>query len=132
MIKKNRARVRIADPRQLSLFPAELPEDDPVPVYYRRLRKIGATLSYDLEREQFFVSGVGGLPSWVVTACSNIRSRIIADLLRVEHGIAPPPEPETLAGGAILHRLPARRPPEHEPPVRSHVATTTRRDPGVA
>ena len=74
----------------------------------------------------------GGLPSWVVTACSNIRSRIIADLLRVEHGIAPPPEPETLAGGAILHRLPARRPPEHEPPVRSHAATTTRRDPGVA
>jgi hypothetical protein len=89
----------------LNLF-IELQYDDPLPVYYRRLRKIGATLSYDLEREQFFVYGVGGLPSWVVTACSNIRSRVIADLLRVEHGIEPTPEPETLAGGAVLHRLP--------------------------
>src|SRR4029077_15372052 len=105
MIKKNRARVRTADPRPLSLFP-ELQYDDPLPVYYRRLRKIGATLSYDLEREQFFVYGTGGLPAWVVTACANIRSRIIADLLRVEHGIEPIPEPETLAAGAVLHRLP--------------------------
>jgi hypothetical protein len=126
MSKKKRARVQTADPCQLILF-AELQQDDPLPVYYRRLRKIGATLSYDLEREQFFVYGVGGLPSWVVTACSNIRSRIIADLLRVEHGIESTPEPETLAGGAVLYRLPAGHPPEHEPPVRSRAPGAPRR-----
>jgi hypothetical protein len=126
MSTKNRARVRIVDPRQLSLFP-EIQQDDPLLVYYRRLRKIGAMLSYDLEREQFFVYGVGGLPSWVVTACSNVRSRIIADLLRVEHGIEPIPEPETLAGGAVLHRLPTRHPLEHEPPVRSRAPGAPRR-----
>ena len=132
MTSRKNARARIGDSRQLMLFPELQSEDDPLFVYYWRLRKIGATLTYDLERRQFFVYGVGGLPGWVVTATTPFRQRIIADLLRVEHDIEPFIASEELHGGAVLHRLPLRRSPEAEPPVRSPASPGHHRGDGVA
>jgi hypothetical protein len=123
--------IRIDDPRQLTLF-ADLEPTDPMVTFYRRLRKSGCSLSYNFSDEQIYIFGTRGIPTWAVDDVASFRDCIRDDLLRVEHGIEPTPEPETLAGGAVLHRLPARRPPEHEPPVRSHAATSIRRDPGVA
>jgi hypothetical protein len=118
--------IRIHDPRQLTLF-ADLESTDPAVTFYRRLRKSGCSLSYNFADEQIYIFKTRGIPTWAVDDVGRFRDRIRDDLLRVEHGIEPIPEPETLAGGAVLHRLPTRHPLEHELPVRSPALGAPRR-----
>jgi len=100
---KRRHAIHFGDPRQLDLFPEDLPRTDPLHAYYRRLRKSGAWLTLDLNTRQIFVGRLkAGLPSWAVTMIAPLRDRIVEDLLRVEHGIAPTPKPEQLDGGAVF------------------------------
>src|SRR5262249_23952414 len=89
---------KISDPRQLPLFP-ELTVDDPLATYYRALRRIGATLSLNLDDDRVYVHRDNGIPAWAVKTIALLRDRIHADLLRVEHGIVDEPEPEALDGG---------------------------------
>ena len=124
---------KIEDPRQLVLFGDDLERDDPLLVFYRRLRKTGAWLTLDHNTGQIFAGRLnGGLSDWAVKTIAPFRDRILGDLLRVEYGVTEPEAPEALDGGAVLHRLPGRRAPELDPPVRPGSATTTRRDPGAA
>ena len=114
----------MSGPEQLSLFP-DLYRDDPLVVYYRRLRKAGCALHYDRVSDQLFVWRERGVPAWAIAAVGPMRDRIVADLLRFQYGAKPAVECEALDGGASLHRLPSL--PEVEPPVRqimigAHVA----------
>ena len=127
-MKKFSRASKITDPHQLALFD-DLGVDDPLSTYYRRLRKIGATLSLNPAEDRIYVHGPNGVPAWAVKTIALLRDRIRADLLRVEHGIEPADEPEALDGGAVLHRLPTRRSPELEPPVRRRTPASNRRGP---
>jgi hypothetical protein len=118
---------RIDDARQLHLFGDDLAVDDPVVTFYRRLRKIDATLSLNLEEQQIYIFGTRGIPAWAVKTLARHRDQIRADMLRVEQRIEPAPEPETLAGGATLHRLPVRHPPDLDPPIRPRASGALRR-----
>lgn len=113
----------VLDARQLDLF-GDLDRDDPLVVYYRRLRKAGCALHYDRAANRVLVWGACGTPAWAVLAMRPLRNRIIVDLLRLQYGVAPAVEREALDGGATLHRLPRRR--EIDPPVR-HTLTGRRR-----
>src|SRR6266513_3609732 len=120
---KRRRSIHFGDPRQLDVFPADLPRTDPLHAYYRRLRKSGAWLTLDLNTKQIFVGRLkAGLPAWAVTMIAPFRDRIVDDLLRVEHGIAPTPQPEQLDGGAVLHRL-TYPSPALDPPIRPRPAS---------
>ena len=122
----------IGDPRQLELFD-ELDRPDPLVIFYQKLRKAGAWLTYDIEERRLLAGHDHDvLGRWVIRAMQLLRDRIVADLLRVEHGIEPPAERENLAGGAQLVRLPTRRPPDQEPPVRQRTPASDRRGPGAA
>jgi hypothetical protein len=121
---------KISDPRQLLLFP-ELTVDDPLLTYYRKLRGISAVLSLNIADDRILVYRDDGIPAWAVRAIPPLHDRIRADLLRVEHGIEEQAAPEHLDGGAVLHRLPPRRSPELEPPVRQRTPRN-RRGPGAA
>jgi hypothetical protein len=130
-MKKNRRPAKIDDPRQMTLF-GDLECTDPLAGFYRRLRKIGATLTYDRAENNISVCGKGSVPAWIMPVVAQLRPRIVSDLLRVEHGIEPTVERESLGeGSAVLHRLPTRRPPECGPPVRQRT-TSARRGPGAA
>jgi len=131
-MKSRRRTHKIDDPRQLLLFD-DLQHTDGLHAFYRRLRRAGAWLTLDRSTGQIFAGRLnGGLPDWAVKTIAPFRDRIVRDLLRAEHGIAPPAEHQTLGGGATLHRLPGPRALELDPPVRPRSATTTRRDPGAA
>jgi len=120
MTQRKSRGLKLSDPRQLDLFGEQLETDDPVAAYYRRLRKIGATLTLNLAEKGIYVISAGsGLPHWAVRDLRLFRDRVHADLLRVEHGVEPAPMTEQLAGGATLHRLPNHRAQQRlDPPVR--------------
>ena len=123
---------KMSDPSQLDLF-GDLDRDDPLAVFYRKIRKAGGWLTYDRAEDRIFAGHDNGvLGAWVVSGMRLLRDRIIEDLLRIEYGIEPAEEPEHLTGGAVLHRLPTRRMPEMDPPVRQRTPTDTRRGPGAA
>lgn len=125
--KKMSGADKFSDPRQLTLFP-ELQPDDPLLTCYRRLRRINAVLSLNIADDRIVVYRDDGIPAWAVRAIPPLHDRIRADLLRVEHGIEEQDEPERLDGGAVLHRLPTRRSPECEPPVRQRTPRRRRGD----
>jgi hypothetical protein len=120
--------MRNSEPRQLELF-GDLQRDDPVATYYRRCRKSGVSLHYDLAGDEVFVVRPRGVPRWAVAGIGPLRDRVVADLLRVQYGVLPFVEPETLDGGCQLDRLPGVLLPELQPPVRQSL-TSARRDPG--
>jgi hypothetical protein len=134
MSKKNRRTAKIDDPRQIELFGEDaLAHPDPLVIFYQKLRRIGAYLTYDLDECRIYVMHDHDvLPRWVLLPMRTMQARIVADVKRLEHGIVEPQdEPEALAGGAVLFHLPTRRSPELEPPVRQRT-TLTRRGPDVA
>src|SRR5262249_38405302 len=102
------------DRQQMDLF-GELEPDDPVLAYYRRCRRAGLSLSYSIAENQIYVTAPGVIPRGATALALKYAVRLRADLLRVEHGVEPPREIRNLDGGAVLHRLPARRLPEQEP-----------------
>jgi hypothetical protein len=125
---------KIDDRRQLELFDIE--REDPLLVYIRRLRVIkGAWLTYSLAEQRLYVGRERGtLPLWAITSIAPIRDRLKREVMRVEHGIIEPPEIERqrLEGGAELVRLPGRRNPALDPPIRQRRAGEARFDPGAA
>jgi len=132
MRKKSWRSPTIADPRQLHLFEG-LRAEDPVLVFNKKLRKIGAWLTYYVGENRLLAGHDHNvLQKWVVAALRQHRDRIIADLLQYEHGIEQHDVPQKLTGGATLHRLPARRPPECEPPVRRRKPSSNHRGPDAA
>ena len=108
----------VRDRRQCELFEPP-PWEDLLRAYYDKMRRHGMTLSINPETGQITVSRASGpIGAWAASPPSELRDRIVVDLLRAEHGIEPPIERQTLDGGAELVRLPVRRDPALEPPVR--------------
>ena len=76
------------------------------------------TLSINPETGRITVSRASEpIGAWAASPPSELRDRIVADLMRAEHGIEPPIEWQTLDGGAELVRLPVRGDPALDPPV---------------
>ena len=96
--------------RQLEMFPVdELSEHEAVAAYYRRLKKLGITLSLNIEANIIVATRLTlGVPSWWSPIVRRYFWRIKNDLLRVEYGIVPGIERERLDGGAESVRLPGR------------------------
>jgi hypothetical protein len=108
---------KTTDPRQLDLFGGQLPSDDPVASFYRRLRRAGMWLALDPETGEVHPSGeCVGVPAWAHREALAHQDRIKAVLLRAEHSIVPSLVRETLEGGAELIRLPGY--PQLDAPVR--------------
>jgi len=134
MTRKFRPSAKMSDPRQIELFgDDDIEQEDPLVAFYRRLRKVGAYLSYDIDENRLLAGhDYDVLSRWVVAGLRLLRTRIVTDLKRVEYGIVEPhDEPEALDGGATLHRLPPPRSPELDPPVRQRTPAH-RRGPGAA
>ena len=94
MKKKNWRSASFVDPRQAELFD-DLGRDDPLAVFYRKIRKAGGWLTYDIVEHRVYAGHDNGvLGAWVVTGMRLLRDRIRADLLRVEHGIASDWQPD--------------------------------------
>jgi hypothetical protein len=108
---------KTTNPHQLDLFGGQLPVDDPVATYYRRLRRAGVWLGLDPKTgEVHAISDSDGVPAWAHRGALVYYDRIKADVLRAQGSIVPSLAREELEGGAELIRLPGS--PQLDPPVR--------------